>query len=110
MNTTEFFASLYNAFNARDIDTVIGHMTENVKWANGLEGGFVYGHAGVRAYWTRQFKLMSAIVTPETIENNNGSIEIKVHQVVHDLDGNLLADEFVMHNFDLDGEKIAEFT
>ena len=28
-------------------------MRPDVKWANGLEGGFVYGRNAVREYWTR---------------------------------------------------------
>ena len=31
-------------------------MHPDVKWANGLEGGFVYGRDAVREYWTNQFK------------------------------------------------------
>lgn len=31
-------------------------MRPDVKWANGLEGGFAYGRNRVRQYWTDQFK------------------------------------------------------
>src|SRR5439155_11851771 len=59
-----FFQELYKNFNDRKIDLVISKMTENVKWANGMEGGYVYGHNGVRDYWTRQFTMVSSNVTP----------------------------------------------
>ena len=104
-----FFQELYKNFNERKIDSVIAFMTENVQWANGMEGGYVHGHDEVRAYWTRQFKMMSANVTPLEIKEEDGKIIIEVQQVVHDLDGNLLADELTQHIFILKNDKIAEF-
>jgi catechol 2,3-dioxygenase-like lactoylglutathione lyase family enzyme len=104
-----FFQELYNNFNDRKIDLVISYMTDDVKWANGMDGGYVYGHDAVKDYWTRQFTMVSSTVTPLEIENENEIFKIKVHQVVHDLNGNLLADEFVFHFFHLRGNKIALF-
>jgi len=108
-NLHHFFTTLYTNFNERKIDLVIANLTEDVKWANGMEGGYVYGHDGVKAYWTRQFLLVSSNVTPITIDRENELVKIKVHQIVHDLDGMLLADEIVYHFFHLNGNKIAEF-
>ena len=108
-NTDIFFTDLYKNFNERKIDLVISKMTDKVKWANGMDGGYVYGHDGVKAYWTRQFKIVSSNVTPLTIDTENEMVKIKVHQVVHDLYGKLLADEVVYHYFHLDGDKISEF-
>ena len=104
-----FFQELYKNFNDRQIEKVIGHMTDNVRWANGMEGGFVYGHEAVRAYWTRQFAMISSTVTPLEIDEQNETVTIKVHQLVHDLNGQLLADEVVFHHFHLQGNRIAEF-
>ena len=66
-------------------------MTDDVKWANGMEGGYVYGHDAVRDYWTRQFTMVTSNVTPLEIETENGISKIKVHQVVNDLNGNLFS-------------------
>ncbi|KAM3114137.1 nuclear transport factor 2 family protein [Phormidesmis sp. 146-33] len=44
----------YQAFNTRDIDTVLSLLHPDVAWANGMEGGYVHGHAEVRDYWNRQ--------------------------------------------------------
>jgi catechol 2,3-dioxygenase-like lactoylglutathione lyase family enzyme len=99
-----FFLELYKNFNARNI-----HMTDNAKWANGMDGGFVYGHDAVKDYWTRQFTMVSSKVSPLEIEAGNDIVKIKVHQVVHDLNGNLLADELVYHLFHLQENKIAVF-
>ena len=84
-------------------------MSADVKWANGMEGGHVYGHKGVREYWTRQFTMVSANVTPIQIDNEGDRFKIKVHQVVHDIDGKLLADEMLYHLFLLQDNKVAEF-
>ena len=109
-NINIFFNDLYKNFNDRKIDLVISKMTDKVKWANGMDGGYVYGHDGVKEYWTRQFKLVSSNVTPLIIDTENEVVKIKVHQVVHDLNGKLLADEFVYHYFHLQKNKIAEFS
>jgi len=103
------FRELYKNFNNRQIDLVISQMTTDVKWANGMDGGYVYGHEGVREYWTRQFKIVKSQVTPIKINVENETVKIKVHQVVHDVQGNLLADELVDHYFYLTNGKISEF-
>ena len=108
-NLQAFFIELSKHFNNRNIDAVISNMTDDVKWANGMEGGHVYGHNGVRDYWTRQFTVLNARVTPLTIDEEKGLVKIKVHQVVHDLDRKLLADEYLYHHFTIVNDKIAEF-
>lgn len=108
-NFEQFFQALYKDFNARNIEAVIAHMHENVKWANGMEGGYVHGHAGVREYWTKQFTLISSNVTPIEIAAENGKARIKVHQVVHDVQENLLLDEVVYHVFSLQNGKVSQF-
>jgi hypothetical protein len=108
-NINSFFQELYKHFNERKIDLVITHMTDDVKWANGMEGGYVYGHNGVREYWTRQFAMVSSKVKPLEIDKEDRVVKVKVHQVVHDLDGKLLMDEIVYHFFYLRDGKVAEF-
>jgi nuclear transport factor 2 (NTF2) superfamily protein len=46
---------LYDRFNARDIDSVLTALADDVAWANGMDGGHVHGREAVRAYWTRQW-------------------------------------------------------
>lgn len=109
MNNDSFFRNLYKHFNDRAIESVIASMDEDVQWANGMDGGYVYGHEGVRIYWTRQFSMVSSKVRPLDISKEGNNIKIKVHQVVHDLKGNLLSDEIVYHSFQLKGDKISRF-
>jgi ketosteroid isomerase-like protein len=58
---------LYAAFNRRDIDAVLERLADDVRWANGMEGGHVEGVPAVRDYWTRQFTVIQSQVEPERI-------------------------------------------
>lgn len=96
----EFLKRLYDRFNARDIETVLAKLDENVVWANGMEGGHVHGRDGVRSYWTRQWAMVDPHVDPVGFSNGPaGEIVVEVHQVVHDLQGKLLVDQMVGHIF-----------
>jgi hypothetical protein len=105
----KYFELLYKNFNDRNIDIVIAEMTPDVQWANGMKGGYVYGQEAVKDYWTKQFQLISSKVTPLKIKKQNNIVHIKVHQVVHDIYGDLLADETVEHIFHLKDKKICRF-
>jgi ketosteroid isomerase-like protein len=39
---------IYDRFNARDIDGVLTVLTDDVAWANGMDGGHVHGREAVR--------------------------------------------------------------
>ncbi|MEO8860997.1 MAG: hypothetical protein ABI358_06205 [Ginsengibacter sp.] len=52
---------------------------------------------------------MISNVTPLKVEEVGDRVKIKVHQVVHDIDGKLLADEIVDHFFYLKNDKVASF-
>ncbi len=96
----QFLQNLYDAFNKREIETIISLMRSDVKWANGLEGGFVYGKDAVREYWTNQFKDIQPELETlkfETDENNRNIVT--VHQIIKDLQGNVLADMTVHQIF-----------
>jgi ketosteroid isomerase-like protein len=92
----------YAAFNARDIDGALATMSPDVVWPNGMEGGTVHGHEGVRAYWTRQWGIIDPHVDPVTFsEDESGRITVGVHQVVRDLTGKQLLDRMVEHVYTL---------
>ena len=99
-NAREILQNAYRDFNARNIEAVISRMHPQVEWANGMEGGHVHGKDEVRAYWTRQFTTLNPHVEPVHIEpDEKGNWVIEVHQVVHDLQGNLLLDTTVYHTY-----------
>jgi SnoaL-like protein len=89
---------VYAAFNRRNIDAILPRMKSDVRWPNGMEGGWVDGHEGVRAYWTRQWSLINPQVEPISIEAaDDGRVIVNVHQVVRDLAGMVLMDRMVQH-------------
>ena len=98
----ELLRRAYAAFNAREIETVLTMMHEDVDWPNGMEGGRVRGRAAVRNYWTRQFQGVNSRVEPKNFRTEaDGRIAVDVHQVVHDMGGKLLADQIVQHVYEL---------
>jgi len=50
----ELLLNLYDAFHWREFEKILSMMQPDVKWANGMEGGFVYGRDAVREYWLKQ--------------------------------------------------------
>ncbi len=93
-------AGAYRDFNARRIDAVLARMHPDVMWANGMEGGHVYGVEAVRAYWTRQWQILNPRVEPIRIEpDHSGRLIVQVHQTVLDLDGKLILDTVVHHAY-----------
>jgi hypothetical protein len=89
---------LYHKFNTRDMDALIAAMHPQVDWPNGWEGGRVYGHDGVRDYWTRQWKALDPHVEPVGFDSDEtGRTIVTVHQVVRDLSGTIISDGMVKH-------------
>src|SRR5258707_322862 len=106
----ERLRQVYGFFNSRDIERVLETMHPGVLWANGMEGGHVHGRDEVRSYWKRQWAIVDPRVEPVEISpNREGEVVVKVHQVVRDLKGNLLADRMVSHIFQMRNGLIQRF-
>ena len=91
-------AKAYTAFNERNIDNALSTMQPDVQWSKAWEGGYIRGHNEIKEYWTRQWTEINPKVEPIGFtERANGSLEVKVHQLVKDLQGALLFDGFVKH-------------
>jgi hypothetical protein len=100
MSERDVLFTAYRDFNTRNIEAVIARMHPQIKWANGMEGGHVHGRDAVREYWTRQFTSLDPRVEPTSIDPDNaGNWVVTVHQVVHDLGGNLILDTTVYHTY-----------
>jgi len=109
-NDVELLRRVYALFNNRDIESVLAAMNPDVIWANGMEGGHVHGRDEVRSYWKRQWAIIDPHVEPVEISpNDNGDVFVKVHQVVRDLKGDLLADRLVTHVFQMRNGLIQRF-
>ena len=101
----------YAAFNTRDIDGALSTMQPNVEWPNGMEGGTVHGHEGVRSYWARQWGMINPHVDPVTFDvDGSGNVIVGVHQVVRDLEGKILLDRMVQHVYTLKNGLIQSMT
>jgi ketosteroid isomerase-like protein len=101
---------IYDRFNARDIDGVLSKLSDDVAWANGMEGTHVHGLDAVREYWTYQWTVINPHVEPQSMrEANDGSIIVSVHQIVHDIEGKLLLDELIEHVFRLKDGLVTRF-
>src|SRR6476660_60722 len=90
----------YSAFNKRDIDGALALMTQDVSWPKASEGGKVTGKEEIRAYWTRQWGEFDPHVEPLAItEEDEGKTSVRVHQLVKNLEGDVLSDTEVLHVF-----------
>lgn len=108
-SSREKLQNIYDGFNKRDIETVLSMMAEDVKWANGLEGGFVDRRENVREYWRRQFEIINPQLEILEAKNDENQSIVKLRQIVRDLDGNLLDDKTVEHIFTFENGLIKIF-
>ena len=116
-NDVEMLKRVYAGFNARDIDAVLAVLSDDVAWANGMDGGHVHGREAVRDYWTRQWAVISPHVEPVAFaETDDGAVAVEVIQSIFDLDGRPLEgqscglkDKTVTHIFRIEGDKIVRF-
>jgi len=106
----QFLETLYDAFNKREFEKIFAMMQPNVKWANGMDGGFIYGRDAVREYWRKQFEVTQGQLEPlkfETDENNRSIVT--VHLIVRDLQGNVLVARTVKQMFTIENGLISLF-
>jgi SnoaL-like domain len=107
VHSHDLFKDAYAAFNRRDIDAALAAMHSEVEWANGMEGGSLHGPLAVREYWSRQWGLIDPRVEPVSFEEDEtGRVLVKVHQVVRDLQGSLIADRTVCHAYAFEDDLI----
>ena len=91
-------AAIYAAFNRRDVETALSHMSESVSWPKASEGGRAIGKESIRAYWSRQWQEFDPHVEPiEIVDRPAGKLEVRVHQLVKTLAGDTLSDSEVCH-------------
>jgi hypothetical protein len=100
VDTQTLITKAYAAFNKRDIDAALALMSEHVSWPKASEGGLVVGKDEIRAYWTRQWEQFEPHVEPiEVIDRSDGKSDVRVHQLVKSVDGNVLSDSEVWHTY-----------
>ena len=98
MINQEFISRVYSAFNQRDIDATLVLMSENVSWPKASEGGRVVGKQAIRDYWTRQWaEFDPRVEVLEVVDHEMGKTDVKVHQLVKNLKGDVLSDTELWH-------------
>ena len=96
--TQELIAQAYSAFNNRDVEGALTLMSEGVSWPKASEGGRVVGKEEIRAFWIRQWSEFYPHVEPvEVLDREDGGTDVRVHQLVKSLGGEVLADGEVWH-------------
>jgi ketosteroid isomerase-like protein len=101
---------LYEGFNKRDIEAVLAQLADDVAWANGMEGTHVHGRDAVREYWTYQWSVIDPAVEPLGVTPAaDGTSVVEVHQIVRDLQGQVLLDEVIHHAFRVNDGKVVRF-
>jgi hypothetical protein len=103
-DTQALITQAYSAFNRRDVDGALAVMSENVDWPKASEGGRVVGKEEIRGYWTRQWAEFNPHVEPiEITDGEAGRTDVKVHQLVKNLKGEVLSDQTLLHVFTIAG-------
>jgi hypothetical protein len=99
-DTQRLITRAYAAFNRRDIDAALALMSEHVSWRKASEGGRAVGKDDIRAYWIRQWRQFDPHVEPiEVIVGSEGNADVRVHQLVKRLDGDVLSGSDVWHRY-----------
>jgi nuclear transport factor 2 (NTF2) superfamily protein len=99
----ELLRLAYSAFNTRDLGSVLPMLHPEVEWPNGMEGGIIHGRDSVRDYWLRQWGLLDPRVEPVRIDQgDDGRLIVAVHQIIRTLAGQVLAERFVEHVYQVE--------
>jgi hypothetical protein len=75
----------YRLFNSRQIDELLGLMTEDVEWPNVAEQKVLHGKQTIRRYWLHQFAAINPQVTPTGFVPRDDDVVVVVDQEIRDL-------------------------
>lgn len=99
----DLIRKIYAAFNARDIPTILATFDPQVRWSRAWEGDYATGHEQVRDYWLRQWQEVNPHVEPIGFaQREDGKLEVAVHQLVKDTQGQVLFDGLVKHLYTIE--------
>jgi hypothetical protein len=105
----DLIRTIYAAFNARDIPTILATFDPQVRWARAWEGDYATGYEQVRAYWLRQWQEVNPHVEPTGFtQRADGRLEVAVHQLVKDMQGQVLFDGPVKHIYTIEARLIKQ--
>ena len=100
--TAELLRRAYAAFNARDVETGVSLMAEDVTWPDLVDGGFVHGRDAVREHWREQFDAADPEIELLGIDSApDGRVRASVRQLVLSNDGEMISDERLGHVYEI---------
>jgi ketosteroid isomerase-like protein len=106
-DVTREIHDLYAAFNRRDSSSATQRMAADVVWPKAFKGGVAEGPDAVSSYWEQQWQEIDPHVEPMTVTQcDDGRVDVEVHQVVRDLDGEVIADSVVHHLYSFEDHAI----
>ena len=98
---------LYDAFNRRDSSFVTQRMAADVTWPRAFKGGVARGPSAVSSYWEEQWQEIDPHVEPVAVNQlDDGRVDVEVHQVVRNLNGEVIADSVVHHLYSFEDHAI----
>jgi ketosteroid isomerase-like protein len=102
-----FLERAYQRFGERDIDALLGVMTDDVEWPDVANAKTLRGKPAVRAYWEAQFAAADPRVSPTAYIPTGDDLVAVVDQRVFDLDGKPLGPSTVVyHRYSFDGDRV----
>jgi hypothetical protein len=100
MNREATLRRMYENFNARDIQLAADFIHADVDWPNALESSRIHSLAEVLDYWRGQFAEFDPRVYPlEFSELPDGRMRVLVDQQLYDLQGDLIGQGQVFHDY-----------
>lgn len=101
--------SLYEAFNRKDIEAVVGFMHPDVSWPNLFNDKRMRGRDALRAMWRDQFARIDPEGAPISMTTlPDGRIAVKVAYAVRTLDGKLFTEEVVTNTYSFKDDLIID--
>lgn len=103
LGTRELLQHLYFAFNEQNADKALEVIHPDAVWANGMEGGLVNGHEGIRDYWSRQWSYIKWHVRPMKFEMPDpATVVVDAHQIIRDPAGSIVSIRDLQHIFQIE--------
>jgi NAD(P)-dependent dehydrogenase (short-subunit alcohol dehydrogenase family) len=97
----------YAAFNEREVDAGVALLAPDVDWPDTAEGGVLHGREQVREHWNKQLgEAALRLEVQEVKERDDGRVEARVRQIIHDLNGKKLGDAQLVHVFTFADDRI----
>ncbi len=91
---------LYDAYNRRDVPTLVAALDPQVEWTDLLNGQPLKGPDAVGAYWTDQFRLVLTEVTPLGFDElPDGRLAVTVARTMKTPEGGDWGNDRVTHVF-----------